>query len=187
MSPWCAAEPPIPGQARQAHAVRCRSGLMRTSQCPKSYAAAPRLLRLIAPVLGRARVAAVGWNSRAAEKFVQWPACCSRFCRVNWLLMRFPPKDVLGVFSPRKILGVFSPICKVGDFPPKTFRDLWSKTNRSDSCSAPSGRSIAASQCHFQPNRNWYSTRFPRDFGAQTSPMASDTAPAPEQLWPPFS
>lgn len=121
MSPWCAAEPPIPGQARQAHAAPCRSGPLLTSRCPKSYAAAPRLLRLIAPVLGRARVAALGWNSRAAEEFVQWPAYCSLFSVATiGFLCASPSKDVLGAFPPEGILGGFPPIFKLGGFPPSS-------------------------------------------------------------------
>jgi hypothetical protein len=41
---------------------------------PEIYAVAPRLSRLIVPELGRARVAAFGWNCRGAEELVQWPA-----------------------------------------------------------------------------------------------------------------
>jgi hypothetical protein len=45
------------------------------------------------------------------------------------------------------------------------------------------GHSIAI---HFQPNRNRYSIRFPAISAAKPHPL-SNTAPAPEQLWPPFS
>jgi hypothetical protein len=89
-------------------------------------------------VLGRARVAALGWNSRAAEEFVQWPAYCLFSVATIGFLCASPPRDVLGAFPPESILGGFPPICKVGAFPPNSDQPQRTTT----------------SQAHFHPNRN---------------------------------